>query len=175
MSELKFPLGASRGATMLVVLALLGIGAYFGYAGFIDRTEPIFVSGRELVGREGVRIGLFAMAALMGGAGLVLIVRALRNAGNEKFVTLDANRLVLSGFDLSGAARAIPYTEIEDLREYRVRGMPVVEISPRSGPKILFSAVLFRSSDAFEQFRQALRALVPVMSVSEGRSTRDMR
>lgn len=175
MSELKFPLGASPAGTALIVLALLGAGAYFGYAGFFDMTEPILVSGRELVGREGVRIGLFAMAALMGGAGLVLLVRALRNSGNEKFVALDTNRLVLSGFDLSGAARAIPYTEIEELREYRVRGMPVVEISPRSGPKILFSAVLFRSSEAFEQFRQVLLARVPVTSVPEKRSSRDMR
>jgi hypothetical protein len=158
MSQLKFPLGAGPAATALIVAALLGAGAYFGYAGLADMTEPIFVSGREIVGREGVRIGLFAVAALMGGAGLVLVVRSLRNRGREKFVALDANRMVLSGFDLSGEERAVSYAEIADLREYRVRGMPVIEISPRSGEKIMLGMVLFRSSEAFEQFRQELSA-----------------
>jgi hypothetical protein len=175
MSELKFPLGASRAATALVVLSLFGAGVYFGYAGLIDMTEPIFVSGRELVGREGVRFGLFAMAALMGGAGLVLLVRALRNADREKFVSLDANRVVLSGFDLSGGTRAVPYAEIEELREYRVRGMPVIEIIPRGGTNIMLGAVLFRSSEAFEQFRQALRARVPGVRIPEQRSNHDAR
>jgi hypothetical protein len=161
MTQLKFPLGAGLAGTALIIVALLGAGAYFGYAGLADMTEPVVVSGREIVGREGVRIGLFAVAALMGGAGLMLLARTLRNAGREKFVALDANRMVLSGFDLSGEERAVPFAEIADLREYKVRGMPVVELSPRSGDKIILSSVLFRSTEAFEQFRRELRARVP--------------
>lgn len=55
----------------------------------------------------------------------------------------------------------MPFAEIADLREYKVRGMPVIELSPRSGDKIMLGSVLFRSTEAFEQFRRELRARVP--------------
>jgi hypothetical protein len=161
MAQMKFPLGAGPAATALIVLMLLVAGAYFGYAGLANITEPVLISGREVVGREGVRIGLFAVAALLGGAGLVLLLRTLRNFGREKFVALDANRMVLSGFDLGGGERVIGYGEIVQVLEYKVRGMPVIEIVPRGGDKVLFGSVLFRSSEAFERFRRELGARLP--------------
>jgi hypothetical protein len=165
MSELKFALGAGPAGTVLVVLTLLGAGAYFGYAGLADITEPVFVGGREVVGREGVRIGMFAVAALMGGAGLVLAQRDLRNAGREKFVALDANRVVLSGFDLSGEERAVLYSEVVRVLNYNVKGMPVIEIVPRDGEKILLGSVLFRSTEAFDRFRRELDTRVPKLNL----------
>jgi hypothetical protein len=161
MAEMKFQLGAGPAATALIVVMLLGAATYFGYAGLADITEPIVVSGREVAGRGAVRIGLFAVAALMGGAGLVLLARSLRNRDREKFVALDANRMVLSGFELSGEQRAVPYAEIIQVLDYKVRGMPVIEIAPRAGEKILLSSVLFRGTEAFEQFRQELGARLP--------------
>jgi hypothetical protein len=161
MAEIRFPLGTSLASTALIVLMLLGAGAYFGYAGLADMTEPVFVRGREVVGREGVRTGLFLVATLMGGAGLALWLRSLRNLGREKFVALDANRLVISGFDLSGEERTIAYGEIAQLLEYKVRGMPVIEIVPRGEEKIMFGAVLFRDTEAFARFRQELFLKVP--------------
>lgn len=161
MAEIKFPLGPGRASTAVIVLMLLGAGAYFGYAGLADMTEPVSVRGREVVGREGVRIGLFGVAALMGGAGLVLLLRTVRNLGREKFVALDVNRLVLSGFDLSGAERTIACGENVQVLDYKVRGMPVIEITPRGGDKVLLGSVLFRSTEAFEQFRRELGARLP--------------
>ena len=156
MAELKFPLGTGPLGTALVVAALLGAGAYFGYAGWADLGEPVLVGEREVAGPAEMRIVFYALAALMGGAGLALLIRALRNIGREKSVTLDPNRLILSGWDIDGAEQVIFYAEVTRLLEYKVRGMPVIEVTPRGGGRIMFSAVLFRSTAAFSEFRNEL-------------------
>lgn len=144
-----------------MVAALLGAGVYFGYAGWADLGEPVLVGEREVAGPAEMRIVFYVLAALMGGAGLALLIRALRNIGREKSVTLDANRLILSGWDIDGAEQVIFYAEVTKLLEYKVRGMPVIEITPRGGGRIMFSAVLFRSTTAFTEFRNELLRRVP--------------
>lgn len=161
MAELKFALGAGPAGTALVVAALLGAGAYFGYAGWADLGEPVLIGGKVVAGPAEMQVAFYALAALMGGAGLALLIRTLRNWGREKSVTLDANRMILSGFDIDGGEQVVFYTEIAQLIEYKVRGLPVIEITPRGGASILFNSVLFRSTEAFTRFRQELLARVP--------------
>lgn len=161
MTEHKFALGAGPAGTALVIAALLGAGAYFGYAGWADLGEPVLIRGREVAGPAEMRIVFYALAALMGGAGVALLIRALRNMGREKSVTLDANRMILSGFDIDGGEHVVFYAEIVQLIEYKIRGLPVIEITPRGGAKILFNSVLFRNTEAFTKFRTELLARVP--------------
>lgn len=161
MAELKFALGTGPVGTVLIVAALLGAGAYFGHAGWADLGEAVVIGGQAVAGPSQMRIVFWALAALMGGAGLVLLLTTLRNWGREKSVTLDANRLTLSGFDIDGGDQVFHFTEIEQLIEYKVRGLPVIEITPRGGGRIQFNSVLFRSTEAFAQFRQELLARVP--------------
>lgn len=161
MNGTTYKLGANPVASALVFAALIAAGLYFAWHAWIGNTEALVMGGREVLDAQEMRVVMIAVGALMGGAGLIAILRALRNLGREKSVTLDANRMVLTGFDLDGADQVIFYPDIEKVIVFKIRGMPVIEVTPRGGSRILLAETLFREPGAFGAFRDQLLARVP--------------
>lgn len=159
---MRFQLGLGPGGMLLVTAMFLAAGAYFGWAGWTGQTEPLVAMGRAVAGRETMRMALYAAAVVMSGAGFYLLLRSLLNFGRGKYVELDVNRIVISGFAMSGGEEAITYAEIDQVLEYSVRGIAAFEITSRNGSRLVFSQALFRNSAEFDRFRAKVKARVPV-------------
>lgn len=158
---IKFQLGTGPLATAMVAAMCFAAGAYFGHAAWADLSETTELAGGFVLDRQ---VGRWLFVVLAAGgvlAGLYLVLRTLRNLGNEKAVLLDANRIVLTGFDTSGKDRVVPYAEIVHVTESRLRGIPMVEVVGRDGTKIAVGSVMLRQPDQFERFRAELLRRVP--------------
>ena len=161
MTEIKFALGAGPLGTALVAAMLLAAGAYFGHAATADLAEPIALGEGPVLDRQA---GWWLFVVLAAGAvlgGLYLILRTIRNMGHEQSVLLDANRIVLTGFDASGEDRVLTYAEIVNVTESRLRGVPMLEVTGRNGTRIALGSVMFRQADQFERFRAELLSRIP--------------
>lgn len=156
METVRFKLGAGPLVNFLVFLALVGASAYFGHAAYANLTEPVIVRGLQVADRPHVRGGLVVLAGLMGMAALLMAVRGLRNFRKEKAIVLDANRMVLSGWDLTGQDKVLYFADIVSVAEFSTRGIPGVELTARDGSKIAIASVLFRGPQDYARCKDIL-------------------
>lgn len=157
----RFLLGRGPVAVALVAAMLLAAGAYFGYAAYADLAEPIALGESLVLDRQA---GWWLFVALAAGgvlAGLFLLLRTLRNLGGDQSVLLDANRIVMTGFDASGEDKVLFYADIVNVVESRLRGIPMIEITGRDGTRIAVGSVMLRDPDQFERFRMELLSRIP--------------
>ena len=164
METVKFKLGAGPIVTLLVFLALVGVAGYFAHAAYADMTEPVLVRGLQIADRPQVRAGFVALAGLMGAAALLMAVRGLRNLRNEKALALDANRIVLSGWDISGQDKVLYFADIVSIADITTRGIPGMELTARDGSKLALASVLFRSPQDYARFKSLLLQRLPFLA-----------
>ena len=157
----KYPLGLGPFGNFLVFLMFAGAAGYFANAALAGDVAAIVVLGRVIAGPDGNWHLMIALAVLFGLAGLYLLVRSLRNIGNEQYVLLDANRIELSGLEFDGGKRVVSHAEIKEVLDYSVQGVATVEIRLRDGSKLSLAAAQFRTTAQYRQFRADLGSRLP--------------
>lgn len=161
MVATKYRLGMGMAGNLLVLAMLVGASGYMIAAANGAELGPLALGGRTFGGPGLARAGAYGAALLFGGGALYLLILMVRNRGVEKFVTLDANQIVVSGLSVDGRVRTVSYAEVVAVADHAFRGLPAVEIRLRDGDKIELGAVQFASREQYQAFRNQLELLLP--------------